>query len=321
MRWYRNRGSKMMSRTNGLAKVVSIKWAVLAGCFVAGLIVSAPCNVAAQDAYLARIYGEGVHLYYRNDTTTARCRFDSVINEGSRDPRAYYFRAIMALESGDVGSADSDIRTGARYELEGQGTYDVWSALARVQGPHRLQFECKRNAALLALRKQSVIDRYPLNPRDVPEQLRQPADPYRTDLEPNVPSIRGDDPFLDGDEPPSAPLSLDEPEDDEPADEPMDDFDDTMDDTQPEVEDDEPFMDDAAPEEDPFGDEPMDDVPADDLPVEDDPFSDEAAADDPFAAGDAGADMGDAPADGAGDTPDDDPFADDGGDPFGDIFE
>lgn len=310
------------------------KLVTLAGCAVSSLLLSVGNDVAAQDAYLARIYGDGVHQYFRHDTNTAKCRFDSVINEGSRDPRAYYFRAIIALEAGDTGTAESDIRTGARYELEGRGTYDVWSALARVQGPHRVKFECYRNSALLSLRKQSVTDRYPLNFSSDPEKLRGPVDPYRTDLEPNVNSIYGNDPFLNEDEPPSAPLQLEDDDDDtameEPADDDFsdDDFSDAMDETpEPEVDSDEPFDDGGLDDEDPFGDTGgLDDAPPEELPSETapddlDPFGDDAAddlgGDDPFG-GDADV-IDEAPGDAA---PGDDPFADDAGeDPFGDIFE
>lgn len=283
-------------------------------------------QLAAQDTYLAQIYGDGVHRYFRQDQGGAKCRFDEAINHGSRDPRVYYFRAIVALQQGDVAAAESDIQQGARYELEGRGTYDVWRALDRVQGAHRLQFECVRRTAMLDLRKQSVIDRYPLDPT-APDTdlLRQPADPYQTPLEPDVPSMPdsdSSDPFAD--EPPEAPYAdetdADAMPDDqaEPAErEPMAD----EDDTQAEVDD--PFADDdmgADAADDPFADDaPMDEPPGEAAPAEgagdDDPFADDAAADDPF--GDSMDDADDAAVE--------DPFGDDAApaddDPFGDIFE
>jgi hypothetical protein len=303
------------------------KLATFVGCVVSSLVFCGAKDAAAQDAYLARIYGDGVHQYFRHDSSTAKCRFNTVIDEGSRDPRAYYFRAIIALEAGDTTTADSDIRIGAKYELEGRGTYDVWSGLARVQGPHRVKFECMRNSALLALRKQSVTDRYPLNYSNDPEKLRRPVDPYRTDLEPNVNSIYGDDPFMNEDQPPQAPLEI-EDEDDEPMDdmEPEendalgdDDFGDTMD--EPEVSDEDPFGDDLGGDDDPFAGDTMEEAPVEEIPAgetadDSDPFGDDGG-DNPFGADDATEIIEDAPLDDGSD-----PFggeADD--DPFGDIFE
>ena len=70
----------------------------------------------------------GVHHYFRNDSIAAKHRFDTAINQGSRDPRAYYFRALLEIESGNAAIAESDILQGAQLELEGRGTYDVWNA-------------------------------------------------------------------------------------------------------------------------------------------------------------------------------------------------
>ncbi len=78
-----------------MTRLARAGWATVAGCVVCSCIVFTTGPVAAQDAYLASIYGDGVHQYFRNDIGTARARFDAVIGQGSRDPRAYYFRAIL----------------------------------------------------------------------------------------------------------------------------------------------------------------------------------------------------------------------------------
>ncbi len=165
----------------------------------------------------------------------------------------------------------------------------MWSALDRVQGPNRLKFECLRRNSLLELRNQSITDRYPLNPTLREELLRAPADPYRTELEPNVPSIPGDDPFSNVDQPPVAPkedASEAEPGADladEPADAMPDEFGDDLNAEPPaEVDESDPFAEEEmGADDDPFGEEPPSEPPMDEPAVDDaDPFADDAGMDD-----------------------------------------
>jgi hypothetical protein len=250
-------------------------------------IISVPillCHVVlagAQTQYVMETYGDGVHAFNRSEYQRARSQFDKAISNGASDPRVYYFRAVTHLQNGDQGSAEQDIHTGAAYELEGRGTYDIGRALERVQGPHRLEFEAMRREAKMALSGRTTSQ-----PRAF--GLPLPTDrPLADELPLQAPAIP-DDPFSDDDDVASdaSDLDLAEPSDtlqDEVGPEPADD---------PAMPED--AVEEAPLEEDPFGETPE---------ADDDPFAEEAA--DSAAQG-----MDDAPADGDAD----DPFGDD---PFG----
>ena len=263
--------------------------------------------VSAQDRYLAEMYGEGVHAIYRGNNSDASRTLTNAINGGFEDARAYYFRAITKMISGDSSGAETDIRMGAEQEVNGRGSYDVGFALQRFQGPNRVKFEKVRRDALIAAQKAKA-----LRARSAPDNaydrdyLREPADtPGPIDVIPEVPPAPGNDPFMDDDD-------AMEPVEETPAmdDDPADDISDAgMDDTE------DPFADDA--EDDPFADDMGEDMSEpDDMGGEEDPFTDDAddpfaddSGDDPFA-DDVGDDVS-AEVDDMGDDLGDDPFADD----------
>ena len=86
-----------------------------------GMLMCVPAF--AQDQYLNRIYGQGVHAFHRGNYSEAERLLSDAINAGSKDPRAYYFRAFAKSRSGG-GLDQSDIQTGARYELDGYNDRD-----------------------------------------------------------------------------------------------------------------------------------------------------------------------------------------------------
>ena len=52
-------------------------------------------TATAQNPVLAEIYGRGVHAFYSGQHDQARQMFSSAIDNGIKDPRAYYFVALL----------------------------------------------------------------------------------------------------------------------------------------------------------------------------------------------------------------------------------
>ena len=124
---------------------------------LAALVMGLGCLVTESSAevdYLAEIYGDGVHAFYSCRQFEARKFFDQAISHGYKDPRCYYYRAILNMQEGREYEAEQDIKTGARYELEGRGTYDIGRALYRFQGYARVKFERMRRDAKTGTRLQ-----------------------------------------------------------------------------------------------------------------------------------------------------------------------
>ncbi|MDG2014728.1 MAG: hypothetical protein P8J33_14570, partial [Pirellulaceae bacterium] len=78
--------------------------------------------------------------------------FGQAIEQGSTDPRIYYFRGLTMAASGDMESANNDYMAGALIEVSPQNRhFDVGVALERVQGKARMQIErARREARFLA---------------------------------------------------------------------------------------------------------------------------------------------------------------------------
>ncbi|WP_146456153.1 hypothetical protein [Rubripirellula tenax] len=102
-----------------------------------------------QNAVLADYYGQGVHAYYAGRSSEAYELLSTAINNGIKDPRAYYFRGIVATQTGRGYEADSDWQQGAELEAAGKGSGSVGQALHRFQGPERLKLEDIRRKAKL----------------------------------------------------------------------------------------------------------------------------------------------------------------------------
>ena len=76
-------------------------------------------SASAQNAVLAEMYGRGVHAYYSGDLITAHDSLSMAIDSGSTDPRAYYFRGMVAYMSGRTAEAETDWQQGAELEAGG----------------------------------------------------------------------------------------------------------------------------------------------------------------------------------------------------------
>lgn len=139
------------------------------------LLVAAACVVlgagtlCAQDAVLNHYYGMGVHAFFSGDYTTAFERFTTAIDNGSEDPRCYYFRGLTYLYLGREDEARMDFEKGAELEAaDVNGFYNVGRSLQRIQGPERLMLQKYRMEARLAAMQESERIR-----RERYEQLRR----------------------------------------------------------------------------------------------------------------------------------------------------
>ena len=115
----------------------------------AALLVIASGGLAAEST--GAIYGKGVHAYFAGDLDQALEYLGATVDEGTTDPRCWYFRGLTLLRLGREDEARKDFEKGAKCELA--ATYQVYrvgKALERVQGHDRLILEEHRSKARLA---------------------------------------------------------------------------------------------------------------------------------------------------------------------------
>ncbi|QDV56746.1 hypothetical protein [Rosistilla oblonga] len=106
----------------------------------------------AQSPVLAELYGRGVHAYYCGDLIDAHRYLSMAIDNGSRDPRAHYFRGVVNAATGRQLEAEADWQLGAQLEIQGEYGAGIGRALQRVQGPVRMEMENIRQLARLEYR-------------------------------------------------------------------------------------------------------------------------------------------------------------------------
>jgi hypothetical protein len=283
--------------------------------FLAAIMLAPHIAAAQTSSDMSAIYGRGVHAYFANQTPLAERYLGDVINSGSTDPRAYYFRAMARLRLGRRYEAQQDMQIGAMYEARDPGAAGwVGQALTRVQGPNRQLLESYRRQGRLqhaAQQRMLAQARYEQLRRQETEVLRQETPIELDQLAPTtgllVPAV-----------PPAAPPEA-APEDEATP--------------QPQLEAEPPVED----GDDPFGVGPPADIPQADVPDAIVPEAAEAAeadnAEDPFgvevegeatpieaapADGDDPLGVGATPAAGDGDAPaEPQPAAAEATDPFG----
>jgi len=123
--------------------------ALLATAAVAG-------EARSQDTVLAELYGRGVHAYFAGKSSEAQQNLTTAIEQGSQDPRAYYFRGLSYYRQGQRDAALDDFRTGAILEAEGTAVnYPISKSLQRVQGSVRLTLEEERRMARLEVKQKA----------------------------------------------------------------------------------------------------------------------------------------------------------------------
>jgi len=212
--------------------------------FAFGLVAAAagvtiPSIARAQYGILDEMYGKGVHAFHSGQYSEASNFLSMAIDNGIQDPRAYYFRGMVAAAQGRLNQAEADWQQGAELEAKTGQDPEVGRALARFQGSNRLKLEMIRHEARLnamAMAAERSQQRYgeieadqpapsmgtPPAPRVTPPPV-PPADfenPFSRETDPMAmgePRVEADDalegamdPFAD-DPPSAAPADAGEP--------------------------------------------------------------------------------------------------------------
>ena len=157
-----------------------------------------------QSAILAETYGQGVHAYNGGRLTDALEFFSLAIENGSQDPRVYYYRGIVNYVSGRPEEAVKDWQTGAGIEALGGPNPSIGRSLARFQGNGRLKLEQIRQAARIkALAQANARSRQRYGEiRATPENSAAakpaPRVPSRTVTPPPTPPPAAANPFASG---------------------------------------------------------------------------------------------------------------------------
>jgi tetratricopeptide (TPR) repeat protein len=127
------------------------------GFAVISLLATRPADVVAQDSVLAELYGHGVHSYFAGQYQDAHGYLTTAIDQGTQDPRAFYFRGLAYLSLGRPDEAKKDFQKGAELETLGADrVYPVSDSLQRIQGAARIEIERQRQDARLAARTRTV---------------------------------------------------------------------------------------------------------------------------------------------------------------------
>ena len=74
----------------------------------------------AQDSLLQELYGQGVHAYFAGKYDQAHELFTKAIEQGSQDPRCYYFRGFTYARLGRPDEAEADFKAGGDFESKAQ---------------------------------------------------------------------------------------------------------------------------------------------------------------------------------------------------------
>ena len=119
---------------------------------VLGGLLAASClpagSALAQQAVMDEFYGNGVHSFYDRDFFQAMNHLSVAIDGGSKDPRAYYYRGLSKMRTGDTYGAQDDMQMGAMLEsADVDQFYPVSKSLERVQGAERRELERYRAMA------------------------------------------------------------------------------------------------------------------------------------------------------------------------------
>ena len=115
---------------------------------VLAIVCLSASSASAQQAVMDEFYGQGVHNFYDRDFFQAMNNLSVAIDGGSRDPRAFYYRGLAKLRSGDTHGAHADLQKGSELEsADADQFYPVAKSLERVQGSDRSTLEKYRALA------------------------------------------------------------------------------------------------------------------------------------------------------------------------------
>lgn len=144
-----------------------------------GMVLALSLPAFGQFDALGELYGNGVHAYNGANYVEAYNEFTRAIENGSEDPRVYYYRGLSFLKLGRPQEAQHDFADGAKREMaDSDRFYNVSKALERVQGRPRAMLERYRAAARLAAfheREQARFERYERIRQNEPNVLLKTA--------------------------------------------------------------------------------------------------------------------------------------------------
>ena len=122
----------------------------------AGCLAMFATKAQAQTEILAETYGRGVHAFNAGAYNDAYSFLSLAIDNGMKDPRAYYYRGIVAYTTGRQEEAQTDWQAGADLEAQGQSDPSIGRSLSRIQGSLRIQLEKTRTTARLTALTNSI---------------------------------------------------------------------------------------------------------------------------------------------------------------------
>jgi len=192
-------------------------------CVSCGLVfVAVGARLPAQDAVLNEFYGSGVHHYFAGHADQAASDLTAAIRGGTKDPRAYYFRALAEMQMGQQTQATADLQKGAALESADLNQfYPVGKSLERVQGSARLAIERYRavaRAQALDQQRKRASARYEQRRRAEAAVLRSSVPAGEVEAakasaaEPLPAKPAEEDPFADDKAPPTPDSEMPEPE-------------------------------------------------------------------------------------------------------------
>jgi len=114
------------------------------------LVITAGFEVRAADP---ETWSRAVTAWFAKDYAASESLLTTLIDDGTRDARAYYLRGLARHASGNVAAAESDFARGAELELAAGSGVTVARSLERIQGPGRQLLETHRRAARLKQRQ------------------------------------------------------------------------------------------------------------------------------------------------------------------------
>ncbi|PHS11958.1 MAG: hypothetical protein COA78_08870 [Blastopirellula sp.] len=168
-------------------------------------------QVLAQDQVVIELFGRGIHSYYRGEYKSALESLDLAIEQGSVDPRYYYFRGLAKFALDQKDEADADFEQGATLELNATRSYPIGQSLERIQGAARLKLEEHRQTVRVKqyLKKKAWEQaRYESLKRAEEEVLRKQVERASANIVVAPGTSDANDPFANADTTVSEPMAI-----------------------------------------------------------------------------------------------------------------
>lgn len=128
-------------------------------------------SAAAAEPAPAEQLAAVMEAWRNGQLSEASSQLTEMIDAGTLDARAYYYRAIISEHLG--GDADADLKTAARLEAETSSTRLINRSLENVQGPIRVRIEKFRADARAQLKPDPAAEAFKTQLREGMEARRQ----------------------------------------------------------------------------------------------------------------------------------------------------